>query len=183
MKLVTSPNPDFLRIAYEQGVTAVIMPEFDRIMATEQNNPHHCYSVGEHTLHAMKSVAADKVLRLSLLFHDFGKAETKTIDEKGICHFHGHPQVSEELTRKILHRLRFDNDTLHKVSKLVLYHDYGNGVVPTDRIVRRAVNKIGDELFPLFLQVRQADLDAQSEYKRDEKQKNLDLWKQKYQEQ
>lgn len=182
VKLVTSPNPDFLRIAYEQGVTAVIMPEFDRIMATEQNNPHHCYSVGEHTLHAMKSVAADKVLRLSLLFHDFGKAETKTIDEKGICHFHGHPQVSEELTRKILHRLRFDNDTLHKVSKLVLYHDYGNGVVPTDRIVRRAVNKIGDELFPLFLQVRQADLDAQSEYKRDEKQKNLDLWKQKYQE-
>ncbi len=182
VKLVTSPNPDFLRIAYEQGVTAVIMPEFDRIMETDQKNPHHCYSVGEHTLHAMQAVAADKVLRLALLFHDFGKAETKTTDEKGICHFHGHPQVSEELTRKILHRLRFDNDTLHKVSKLVLYHDYGNGVAPTDRIVRRAVNKIGDELFPLFLQVRQADLDAQSEYKRDEKQENLNFWKQKYEE-
>ncbi|MBR5290579.1 MAG: CCA tRNA nucleotidyltransferase, partial [Erysipelotrichaceae bacterium] len=53
VKLVTSPNPDFLRIAYEQGVTAVIMPEFDRVMETEQNNPHHCYSVGEHTLRAM----------------------------------------------------------------------------------------------------------------------------------
>jgi len=182
VKLVTSPNPDFLRIAYEQGVTAVIMPEFDRIMETEQNNPHHCYSVGEHTLRAMQAVTADRVLRLSLLFHDFGKAETKTTDDEGICHFHGHPQVSEELTRQILHRLRFDNDTIHKVSKLVLYHDYGNGVVPTDRIVRRAVNKIGDELFPYFLQVRQADLDAQSDYQREEKQENLNLWKQKYEE-
>ncbi len=182
VKLVTSPNPDFLKIAYEQGVTAVIMPEFDAVMKTEQNNPHHCYSVGEHTLHAMKAVAADKVLRLSLLFHDFGKARTKTIDEEGIHHFHGHARISEELTRDILHRLRFDNDTLHKVSKLVFYHDYGNGVTPTDRIVRRAVNKIGVELFPLFLQVRQADLDAQSDYEREEKQDNLDLWKQKYEE-
>lgn len=182
VKLVRSPNPDFIRIAYEQGVTAVIMPEFDRIMETGQNNPHHCYNVGEHTLHAMKAVEPDKVLRLSLLFHDFGKAETATVDENGISHFHGHPKCSEEIARKILRRLRFDNDTIHKVSKLVLYHDYGNGVVPTDRIVRRFVNEIGDELFLLFLKVRQADLDAQSDYKREEKQSNLNLWKQKYEE-
>lgn len=182
VKLLSSPNPDFIRIAYEQGVTAVIMPEFDRIMQTGQNNPHHCYNVGEHTLHAMKAVEPDKVLRLSLLFHDFGKAETATVDENGISHFHGHPKRSEEIARKILRRLRFDNDTVHKVSKLVLYHDYGNGVVPTDRIVRRFVNEIGDELFVLFLKVRQADLDAQSDYKREEKQNNLNLWKQKYEE-
>ena len=182
VKLITSPNPDFLRIAYEQGVTKVIMPEFDRIMETEQNNPHHCYSVGEHTLHALKAVAPDKVLRLSLLFHDFGKARTETIDEEGISHFHGHAQVSQDLAKDILHRLKFDNDTIHKVSKLVYYHDYGNGVVPTDTIVRRAVNNIGDELFPMFLQVRQADLDAQSDYRREEKQSNLNLWKQKYEE-
>lgn len=180
VKLITSPNPDFLRIAYEQGVTKIIMPEFDRAMETKQNNPHHCYSVGEHTLHALKAVASDKVLRLSLLFHDFGKAQTETVDEEGISHFHGHAQVSEELSKKILRRLKFDNDTIYKVSKLVYYHDYGNGVVPTDTIVRRAVNKIGDELFPLFLKVRQADLDAQSDYQREEKQSNLDLWKQKY---
>lgn len=182
VKLLRSPNPDFIRIAYEQGVTAVIMPEFDRIMETGQNNPHHCYNVGEHTLHAMKAVEPDKVLRLSLLFHDFGKAETATVDDRGISHFHGHPKRSEEIARKILRRLRFDNDTIYKVSKLVLYHDYGNGVVPTDRIVRRFVNEIGDELFLLFLKVRQADLDAQSDYKREEKQNNLNLWKQKYEE-
>ncbi len=35
--------------------------------------------------------------------------------------------------------------------------------------VRRAVNRIGEELFPLYLKVQKADMLAQSEYRRDEK--------------
>lgn len=182
VKLVTSPNPDFLRLAYQYGVTKVILPEFDRAMETEQNHAHHCYSVGEHTLHSMQAAAPDKVLRLSMLFHDLGKPQTVTTDADGINHFHGHAQVSQDLAKDILRRLKFDNETIRKVTKLVYYHDYGNGVVPSDTIVRRAVNKIGDELFPLFLQVRQADMDAQSDYKRGEKQANLDAWKKEYEE-
>ena len=67
-------------------------------------------------------------------------------------------------------------------TRLVYYHDYGNGVTPTDTIVRRALNQIGEDLFPLFLQVRQADLKAQSLYQREEKQANLDAWEKKYEE-
>ena len=180
VKLVTSPNPDFLRQAYCYGVTKVILSEFDRAMETEQNHPHHCYNVGEHTLHSMKAVAPDKVLRLSMLFHDLGKPLTVTTDADGTNHFHGHAQVSRDLAKEILQRLKFDNETIRKVTKLVYYHDYGNGVNPTDTIVRRAVNKIGEELFPLFLQVRQADLDAQSDYMREEKQENLNAWRETY---
>lgn len=182
VKLVTSPNPDFLRLAYQYGVTKVILPEFDRAMETEQNHAHHCYSVGEHILHSMRAIAPDKVLRLSMLFHDLGKPQSITTDADGINHFHGHAQVSQELAKDILHRLKFDNETIRKVTKMVYYHDYGNGVTPSDTIVRRAVNKIGEELFPLFLQVRQADMDAQSDYKRSEKQAGLDAWKKVYEE-
>ncbi len=182
VKLVTSPNPDFLRLAYQYGVTKVILPEFDRAMETEQNHAHHCYSVGEHILHSMQAIAPDKVLRLSMLFHDLGKPQAITTDADGINHFYGHAQVSQELAKNILHRLKFDNETIRKVTRLVFYHDYGNGVIPSDTIVRRAVNKIGEELFPLFLQVRQADMDAQSGYKRREKQENLDAWRKKYEE-
>lgn len=49
VKLMTSPHPDYLREAYTNGVTKVFLPEFDLAMETEQNHPHHCYSVGEHT--------------------------------------------------------------------------------------------------------------------------------------
>lgn len=182
VKLVTSPNPDFLRIAYRYGVTKIILPEFDRAMETKQKHPHHCYSVGEHILCSMKEIAPEKVLRLSMLFHDLGKPQTKTVDENGTDHFHGHAAVSEKLAEEILRRLRFDNDTIRQVTRLVYYHDYGNGVSPTDTIVRRALNQIGEELFPLFLQVRQADLKAQSLYQREIKQANLDAWILKYEE-
>ena len=46
VKLLTSGHPELLRTAYETGLTAVFLPEFDEMMKTPQNNPHHCYSVG-----------------------------------------------------------------------------------------------------------------------------------------
>ncbi|MBQ8879078.1 MAG: CCA tRNA nucleotidyltransferase [Lachnospiraceae bacterium] len=178
VKLVTSPNPDFLKIAYETGITAVILPEFDVCMETMQNNPHHCYSVGEHTLKAMKAVSPDKYLRLALLFHDIGKPAKKITDEKGIDHFYGHPVLSEEMTGQILHRLKFDNDTIYTVKKLVLYHDYETEQTP--KSVRRAMMKIGEDIFPLLFEVKYGDIAAQSEYKREKKLEKLQAVKEIY---
>lgn len=167
VKLVTSPHPEKMKDLYEMGITRVIMPEFDRVCETEQNNPHHCYSVGEHTIHGMENVRADRCLRLALLFHDFGKAECKTTDEAGIDHFHGHAAISEKFCKQILRRLKFDNDTISMVSRLVLYHDYN--IESGKKYVRRAVNKIGEDAFPLLLEVKRADILAQSAYMREEK--------------
>lgn len=176
-KLISSPHPDTLRMAYEMGVTKVILPEFDKIMETPQNHPHHIYNVGEHTLKALLEVDAERILRLAVLLHDIGKPETLTIDEEGLTHFHGHEAVSAEMSRVILRRLRFDNDTISQVTKLIKYHDYGNSVEPDLRMVRRAVNKIGEDIFPMLLQVKRADTMAQSEYMRREKLDNLEQWK------
>lgn len=167
VKLLVSPHPDYLRVCYDTGITGVILPEFDRCMETGQNNPHHCYTVGEHILHSLTGVGEDKALRLAMLFHDIGKPETKATDEEGIDHFHGHAKAGEEITRRVLHRLRFDNDTLYKVSRLVFYHDY-----PIERSakgVRRAVHKIGEDIFPYLFDVKKADILAQSMYGREEK--------------
>lgn len=180
IKLLTSPNPDYIRLAYEAGVTKVFFPEFDRAMETPQKHPHHCYSVGEHILHSLKEVEADKVLRLAMLFHDIGKPDTAKTGKDGFSHFHGHAGVSADLAAKIMRRLKFDNDTLHKVCKLVLYHDYGNDVDPDMRIVRRAVNKIGEDAFPQLFEVKRADIAAQSDHLRREKLDRVDEWQRLY---
>lgn len=176
LKLMVSPHPDYLWTAYECGVTKVFFPEFDLAMETPQNHPHHCYNVGEHILHSLLEVPADKVLRLTMLLHDIAKPQCLTVDEKGITHFHGHEEMGAEMSRVILRRLRMDNDTTDKVCRLVRFHDYGNGVAPDRRIVRRAVNKIGEDLFDDFLLVKKADLLAQSMYLREEKLSNLAAW-------
>ena len=172
IKLLTSDHPDRIRLAYECGITKVIMPEFDRMMECEQNNPHHCYSVGEHTIHTMLNTDNDKYMRLGALFHDMGKPECKKTDEEGIDHFHGHPEVSKELAVRILKRLKFDNNTIKISSDLARYHDLY--VDPTPRGVRRAMNKVGRDLFPMVLKMKYADIKAQSDFKREEKLHKLD---------
>lgn len=171
VKLLVSDHPEKIRDAYELGITKVILPEFDAMMETTQETLHHCYNVGEHTIHALMNIPADKVLRLTMLFHDTGKPERKTVDPDGTAHFKGHAYVSEELTKSIMHRLKFDNDTLRKVSKLVLYHD--DRMPATMKHVRRAMNRISAELFPYYMKVRMADTLAQSDYQRDKKLENL----------
>lgn len=180
VKLVTSDHPDYLRIAYETGITEQILPEFDLCMETPQNNPHHCYSVGEHILHSMAEVEPDKVLRLGMLFHDIGKPQTLTVDEEGVTHNKGHADVGEQMTRQILRRLKFDNDTVQKVTKIVRYHDQEVGATPGG--VRRAVNRAGEDIFQLLFAVKRADILAQSAYLREEKLKNLAYIRELYEE-
>ena len=171
IKMLISPNPSLLRTAYELGITKVILPEFDELMKTTQETPHHIYTVGEHTLKAIELVRPDKVLRLTMLFHDIAKPKMKTIDEKDVAHFKMHDVEGVSMTKAILRRLKFDNDTLGKVTKLVQFHDYRIPAEP--KRVRRAMNKIGEELFPYYLEVRTADTLAQSEYLREEKLQNI----------
>lgn len=172
VKLIISAHPEKLYDAYKTHITEMILPEFDKAMQTQQNNPHHCYSVGEHTLAAMQAVRADKILRLTMLFHDLGKTETGTKDEQGIHHFHGHAEVSEQIARKALHRLKFDNDTLDKVTKLVKMHDYQPAL--TAKSIRRAIRNIGEDLFSLWIEVQRADVAAQSTYQREIKSERID---------
>lgn len=167
VKLVTSPHPDYLRTAYELRITAQILPEFDLCMETPQRHKHHCYDVGEHILHSMSGVGPDKVLRLGMLFHDIGKPQTLTVDPDGTTHNKRHPFEGEKITRKVMRRLKFDNDTTDKVTKLVLYHDYD--IVPTEAGVRRAINRMGEDIFSMIFTVRRADIAAQSDYMREEK--------------
>ena len=172
VKTLTSSRPDLLREAWKLGITKEVLPEFDLAMETTQETVHHMYTVGEHILHTLLEVRPDRILRLTMLFHDIGKPYMKTMDADGVAHFKGHPEKSSELANEILHRLKFDNDTIRKVTKLVRYHDHRMPVTPAH--VRRAIHEIGEDLFPLYLEVRRADVSAQSMYQREEKVADID---------
>lgn len=92
-------------------------------------------------------------------------------DENGRDHFKMHAPEGEKMAKSILRRLKFDNDTISKVSRLIKYHD--DRPMPEMRSVRRAVNRIGEDLFPMYLEVQEADMLAQSEYRREEKSARL----------
>lgn len=171
VKLLVSDHPERIQDACELGITKVVLPEWDDMVGVKQNTPHHKYDVAAHTVHALQNVKNDKVLRLTMLFHDMGKPVMKTTDENGRDHFKGHAIASEQIAKTVMKRLKFDNDTIRKVTKLVAYHDYR--MEPTGANVRRAMHEIGVELFPYYLAVRLADTKAQSSYERREKLENI----------
>lgn len=178
-KILCSSNPQQFRLLYDLKITAILLPEFDIMMQTAQNNPHHCFSVGEHTLQALTYLEPNPILRLTMLFHDIGKPSAKTTDLNGIDHFHGHDEISSEMARSILHRFKYDRATIQQVSHLVYWHDYR--VEPKSKAVRKAIQKVGIDSFHSLLQIQYADTMAQSDYLRTQKLQRLSQVKSIYQ--
>ena len=188
-KILMSSNPDKVRDLYEMGISSYILPELDLIMEENQNNPHHMYTVGEHTIHALsESVKYDGILqeedilaiRLALLFHDMGKPKCKTTDEEGIDHFHGHPVESEAIAKSILRRLKYDNHTISRVLPLVKYHDLKHAL--TEKEIREDIVRIGKELIVPWMCVVRCDISAQSNYQREDKLSYVDDYEKIYNE-
>lgn len=192
-KLLVSDHPEKFEALWENGITALILPEFDKCMDFPQANPHHCYTVGRHILRSLSFINREnldryrdilpsekdgdtlRLLRFTMLLHDIGKCECRSVDEEGIDHFHGHAAVSEKLAIAVLKRLKSDNRSIDVISRLVRHHDYRPD--SDIRNVRRAVNRIGEDIFPLLFPVRYADIMAQSDHKRQDKlDKERDLY-------
>lgn len=184
LKLMISDHPEYIRLAYETGLTGIFLPEFDAMMTTVQNNPHHVYTVGEHTIHALCNVSANPILRLTMLLHDIGKPLVRTTDDAGIDHFKTHDEIGSELCVTILKRLKFDNKTIRLVQTLIAHHDirFKDPLTTGRRHVRRVMSEIGAELFPYLIMVMKADVTAQSTYLREHKLKTLEEVKQAYNE-
>ena len=173
VKLLVSDHPDKLREVYETGLCEDFIPELSDVMNCTQNNPHHIYTVGEHTLRVIYGVRKDPVMRLAALFHDFGKPVCKTTDENGTDHFHGHPFVSSEIAKRVLKRLKSDNETIERVKILVENHDMRT--VPEKNKVRRLIAAVGKDNISDLFELQRADVMAQSEYNREDKLRRIDM--------
>ena len=180
-KLLMADHPERLITAYELGVTKIVLPEFDKMMETPQINKHHAYNVGEHTIRVVKGVPGNKALRWAALLHDVAKPATKTNDGEW-DHFYGHNEVGVDMAGDVLRRLKFDTATIDRVKRLVYWHDYGMGELPGLKSFRRALNKMGMDLFEDFTYIKRADILAQSDYHREDKLKNLEILEEYYKE-
>lgn len=172
-KLLLSDHPDrLISVGCTTGIVDIILPEFQKMLATLQENPYHAYDVGVHCMKTAEYAPKDICMRYSALLHDVGKPNVKTIDENGIAHFYQHAKEGAPIAMEIMKRLRFDNDTMKKMRELIYWHDYNWGQHVSAKTVRRAMRKIGPDLIDDLLVLQRCDTLAQSEL---HKQEKLDL--------
>lgn len=141
------------------GLLKEFLPELVECKGVDQQNIHHIFDVLTHILTSAYNIEKKLHLRLTMLFHDISKPERKTVDEKGVGHFYGHEEASFNKTLGILKRMKYDNDTIYKVTTLIKYHDID---INSSRSIRKLLNIMGKDLFKDFLKVKAADLSAQN---------------------
>jgi len=175
-KILCSAHPGYIEKLVEYQLIHFILPEFEPNINLIQNNPYHCYTVDKHIYKTVESIEAQPHLRWAMYLHDIGKALTKKTDEKGVDHFYGHVEESVRQARDILNRLKFDNKTKKQILQLIKYHD--NRFDAKERLIRRAVAKMGKENFYDYLAVQMADIKGQAPSKLEVRQ--LDIEKKRH---
>lgn len=131
----------------------VVLPELLPMVGLDQRNVHHCYDLLTHTAVAVDHTPPQLALRLAALFHDCGKPACFSLGEDGQGHFYGHARESAALAETALRRLRCPNKLRERVVKLIRYHDSP----VEEKLLRRWLNRLGEEDFFALLALQRAD--------------------------
>jgi poly(A) polymerase len=177
-KLLISKNPQpGLELLVESGIAELVLPELPALRL-EVDEHHHHKDVYQHSLTVVAQAISlepqygfdrDLTLRLAALLHDIGKPATRKLEQGGSVTFHHHDVVGAKLAKKRLTALRFDNDTIKAVCRLIELHLRFFGYSDqqwSDSAVRRYVRDADDQLKRLHILTR-ADVTTRNQRKAD----------------
>ncbi|PPH12957.1 CCA tRNA nucleotidyltransferase [Rathayibacter sp. AY1C1] len=179
-KLLATASPRAgLELLVDTGLAGRFLPELPALRL-EQDEHHHHKDVYTHSLTVLEQAIAleesrhpgaapDVVLRLAALLHDIGKPATRRLEPGGAVSFHHHDLVGSKLAIKRMRALKFDNQTMKDVARLIELHlrffGYTDGAW-TDSAVRRYVTDAGPLLERLHILTR-ADVTTRNRRKAD----------------
>jgi poly(A) polymerase len=143
LMVVPQPGPG-LWFLVNTGLAEEFLPELPAL-ALEQDPIHRHKDVLAHTVAVVEKTSPERILRLAALFHDVGKPKTRSFGPRGTVSFHHHEMVGARMTRDRMRTLKYSNEDVDRVSRLVelhlRFHTYKLGW--TDSAVRRYVRDAG----------------------------------------
>ena len=152
-RLLCGECGNILREYYD--VISVFLPEFAACRGFEQHTKYHDRDVLEHIIGTVTAIEPKLHLRLTMLLHDIGKPLYFTMSEDGVGHFKGHAKGSTAIAESFFKRLRYSNAVAERVSKLVQTHDIL--IADDEHLIKRYLNKYGEEMFFDMIKVHIAD--------------------------
>lgn len=162
-KILISENPSKgLEILRDTKLLEIILPEINALYNFSPKCTNHNRNIFAHTLKVIDNTENYLLLRLSALFHDVGKLNTLTPLNNGTFYgFPGHCLEGSIMVKKILSRLRFDNNTIKVISKLIEHHLVLNATtMPTKYEVKILLNEMGVNNINLLFSLQRADINS-----------------------
>ncbi|MCB1316272.1 MAG: HDIG domain-containing protein [Leptospiraceae bacterium] len=157
-KILTGARPSRAFLAMSDiGMLDWYMPELQAGRGLSQNK-YHQHDIFLHSIYTCDAVPVpDLILRLSALFHDLGKVDTRRVRSDGEASFHNHELVSARHTDRILRRFGFDPALIKRVRFLVRNHMFHYTDEWTDKAVRRFMRKVDADDLDDLISLRMAD--------------------------
>lgn len=165
-KLITGPSAGEILMKYKD-VFSVFIPEIEGSFGFDQNDKRHSYDLWEHTCRSVDFAPLNVGVRLAILLYDLRKPETYSADGKGEGDFREHAATSSKIAKDIMERLKFDKRTSEEVLSLVSNHDIE--MIPKNSHIKKILRDMGKDNFLRLLEVKRADIMAQSDIHREEK--------------
>ena len=162
-KILISPNPSRgLELLKDTNLLELILPEINSLVDFSPKCTNHNRNVFTHTLRVIDNTENDLLLRLSALFHDVGKLNTLTSFNNGSFYgFPGHSIEGAIMSKRILSKLKFDNNTIKIVSKLIEHHLVLNvDTMLTKYEVKKLLNDVGKNNISLLFKLQRADINS-----------------------
>jgi poly(A) polymerase len=174
--VTTRPGPG-LWFLVDTGLAAEFLPELAALRLS-QDPAHRHKDVLAHTVAVVERARPDRILRLAALFHDVGKPKTRSFGPGGRVSFHHHEVVGARMARERMQALRYPNDDVAAVSRLIelhlRFHGYDEGEGGwTDSAVRRYVRDAGP-LLGLLNELTRADCTTRDQRRADELAQRMD---------
>ena len=143
---------DLVRFA---PVLTQVLPELIPQLGYDQTNHHHIHDLFTHTALVTAAMPQKAHLRWAALLHDTGKPSTRTVDEQGEAHYHGHAGRSAEIARCCLARLKAPTALREQVELLIDKHMVW--FPPEKKVIRRWISRLGFDMFADLITLQQAD--------------------------
>lgn len=159
-KLLCGKNVGKILSEYDDAIFFVL-PELAPAKGCPQNCERHVYDVWNHTIAAVKNVAAVPELRFAALFHDSGKPLRRTTDENGADHFYSHGKAGRDAAFGALSRLRASNKFKDRVCALVEFHDFLPDKI-SKKTYKKYIARLGRDVVRELFELRKADVSAQN---------------------
>jgi len=154
-----------MRKLKDLGLLHYFMPELEDTGNTMEGGPpyHRDESTFDHIMRTLDSMPPDLTGRLAALLHDIAKPHTRSEEfkegvEKAVVHFLQHEDVGADMAKHILQRLRFPQEEIDNIAKIVEHH-----MVPhtynkdwRDKSLRRFLVDMGQLIHYIF-QLAEAD--------------------------
>lgn len=133
------------------------------MLETDQKNPHHIHSLGEHCQLVADNYETRTVENMAATFHDVGKLFTQKIDDQGIAHYYSHDSIGTYYLISHLPLIAYSGTTWDDIFEILFYvnwHMRAHKELRTEKAEKKYRKLFGDERYEKLLKFADNDIIA-----------------------